>query len=341
MAHISSRSIVYERYGKPNEVLSLSETKVNQELGANEVLVKWLASPINPLDLLKIQGLYPIKTDFPVIGGSEGAGVVEKIGQNVHDLKPGDSIIAVGKGIQYWTEYGVYNADSLVKIDKKIDLVSSATLAINPAVAYKMLTDFVDLKPGDVIIQNAANSGVGRCVVQIAKAFGLISINLIRNRPNVDDLKNELQQLGANYVLTEEEFNENPDFLKSLDKPIKLALNGVGGKSSVTVSNALGLGGTMVVYGGMSKQNHEITTPSLLFKNIRVVGISITVFLSTADKRAVQELYDHVQKLILDGHLKPTPVEVHKMENYMEAINKTLDGKHGKQLLLLHPEASL
>lgn len=45
----------------------------------------------------------------------------------------------------------------------------------------------------------------------------------------------------------------------------------------------------------MSKQNHEITTPSLLFKNIRVVGISITVFLSTADKRAVQELYDHVQ----------------------------------------------
>ena len=43
------------------------------------MLVKWLASPINPLDLIKIQGLYPIKTDFPVIGGSEGAGVVEKV----------------------------------------------------------------------------------------------------------------------------------------------------------------------------------------------------------------------------------------------------------------------
>lgn len=70
-----------------------------------------------------------------------------------------------------------------------------------------MLHDFVSLNKNDVIIQNGANSACGQNVIQLAKIFGYISVNIIRNRPEPDlqNLKTHLMGLGATYVLTEEE----------------------------------------------------------------------------------------------------------------------------------------
>jgi hypothetical protein len=68
-----------------------------------------------------------------------------------------------------------------------------------------MLKDFIPVKKGDVVIQNGANSAVGQCVIQMCRAEGIQSVNIVRNRPDIDQLKQELQALGADYVLTEEE----------------------------------------------------------------------------------------------------------------------------------------
>jgi mitochondrial enoyl-[acyl-carrier protein] reductase / trans-2-enoyl-CoA reductase len=83
--------------------------------------------------------------------------------------------------------------------------VEAATMSVNPCTAYRMLKDFVPLKSGDVVIQNGANSAVGQCVIQMCRAEGIKSVNIVRNRPDVDQLKRELQDLGADFVLTEEE----------------------------------------------------------------------------------------------------------------------------------------
>lgn len=68
-----------------------------------------------------------------------------------------------------------------------------------------MLKDFVSLKPGDTVIQNGANSACGQYVIQLCKAWNLTSVNVVRNRPNIDELKDTLSKLGATHVLTEEE----------------------------------------------------------------------------------------------------------------------------------------
>uniref|UniRef100_A0A914EKC1 Enoyl-[acyl-carrier-protein] reductase, mitochondrial n=1 Tax=Acrobeloides nanus TaxID=290746 RepID=A0A914EKC1_9BILA len=290
MTKIWSRCIQYSKYGPPKEVLTLGKIQVDTNLSSNQVLVKWLASPINPLDINKIEGHYPVPPDFPIIGGSEVIGEVERVGSDVKSLKPGDAVVSLGMTQTCWSEYAVIDETLLLKIDKRIDLVSAATLLINPPTAYVMLKEYVDLNPGDFIIQNASNSGVGRSVIQLAKAFGLKSINLVRNRPNIQDLKNELHQLGADYVFTEEEFRANSrTFLKSLDTPIRLALNGVGGKSCLAISNALGSGGTLVTYGGMGKQPHEISTSGFVFKNIKAEGIAITLWLNQESQENVQK----------------------------------------------------
>lgn len=80
-----------------------------------------------------------------------------------------------------------------------------AGIASNTSTAYRMLKDFVDLQPGDSVIQNGGNSAAGQNVIQFCKAWGLKSINIVRNRPDIDKLKEHLNGLGATYVLTEEE----------------------------------------------------------------------------------------------------------------------------------------
>uniref|UniRef100_A0A914BYU9 Enoyl-[acyl-carrier-protein] reductase, mitochondrial n=1 Tax=Acrobeloides nanus TaxID=290746 RepID=A0A914BYU9_9BILA len=341
MTHIWSRCIQYEKHGPPNEVLSLHKSEISSEVSSNKVLVKWLASPINPLDINKIEGTYPWKKEFPIVGGSEGTGVIEKVGNNVHDLKPGDSVVSMGIGVPLWNEYCVVDNSQLMKIDSRLDLISAATLIINPPTAYAMLKDYVDLDAGDIVIQNAANSGVGRSVIQLAKIFGLKSINLIRDRPNVQELKNELRQLGADFVFTEEEFrNDGKKFLTSLGKPIRLAINGVGDRSCLAISSALSAGGTLITYGGMSKKSHLISTSSFVFKNIKAVGIAAGWLLPQKPGK-VQAMFDHIQKLCINGQLKPPPVETYEMEQFSKAINRALEGKHGKQVLLLHPDSKL
>lgn len=101
---------------------------------------------------------------------------------------------------------------------------------------------------------------------------------MVRDRPNIEELRRELKALGADHVLTEKEFAKEGRKLVA-GKKIKLACNGVGGRSSLAISAALSHSGTCVTYGGMSKQPHEFSTGALVFKNLKAVGYSNGVWL--------------------------------------------------------------
>lgn len=62
-------------------------------------------------------------------------------------------------------------------------------LNVNPCTAYRMLKDFVPLKPGDTVIQNGGNSAVGQMVIQLCKLWNYKSVNVVRDRPNIQELK--------------------------------------------------------------------------------------------------------------------------------------------------------
>lgn len=81
-------------------------------------------------------------------------------------------------------------------------------------------------------------------------AWGIKTINIVRDRPDINDLKAELIKLGADYVFTEEEFKrDGRKFVSTLGRSLLLSLNGVGGRSALQISSALSYGGTMVTYG--------------------------------------------------------------------------------------------
>merc|ERR1719192_2925351 len=124
-----------------------------------------------------------------------------------------------------WTTRFVDDEENFVKVRKDISVLCAATLRTNPGTAYRMLKDFVPLNSGDYVIQNGANSAVGRAVIEIAKAMDIKTINIIRDREDIDALKTELQEMGADIVWTEQELRQTELFKKKhLPKP-KLALN--------------------------------------------------------------------------------------------------------------------
>lgn len=82
---------------------------------------------------------------------------------------------------------------------------AAVNIMTNPFTAYRMLADFVTLHRDDTVIQNLANSAVGQAVIQLSRHLGFKTVNVVRNRPSIEELKHYLKGLGADFVITEEE----------------------------------------------------------------------------------------------------------------------------------------
>ncbi len=333
-------ALVYKQHGDPTKVLKGSKSVLPStlELDHEQVLVHMLAAPVNPADINMIQGVYPIKPQLPAVGGNEGVGRVVSVGESVTSVKVGDWVLPAASGSGTWQTAVISKAEDLLPIANDIPLVSAATLAVNPCTAYRMLKDFEDLKPGDVVIQNGGNSGVGQAVIQIAAEMGLVTINIVRNRPNLDELVSMLKGIGASHVVTDE-FIRKPEMkeLVHIHKP-KLALNCVGGKASAELLKYLGRKGSMVTYGGMSKQPLMVPAGPLIFHDVKLRGYWMTQW-SNENRENPQrkEMFDFLCDMIRNGKLKAQPVKHVPIESFEDAIAKAMEPfSTQKQLLVMH-----
>lgn len=231
-----------------------------------------------------------------------------------------------------WRTHAVVDANQLLKVNKEqLTPTQVATVSVNPCTAYRILRSYgpnagfnagLGMKPLDVgsgqwFIQNGANSGVGRAAIQFGKLWGLRSINVIRDRESeaqTENLRQELISLGADIVVTESQFlsREWKDRLAEITRNgrdhISLALNCVGGKSATTLARALGEGGTMVTYGGMSKQPVSLPVGLLIFKDIRFVGFWLSKW-NERDVTGRKHMIDDILSMIRQGKFCDVPVE--------------------------------
>ncbi|ORX43710.1 NAD(P)-binding protein [Hesseltinella vesiculosa] len=306
-SNITVDALVYGSYGKPSDVLKWHSYKL-PALTANTLHVKFLASPINPADVNQVQGAYPFKPPFRslgdqdstpyAVGGNEGVAEVIAVGDQVQGIQVGDHVLP-NPGFGTWRNFasGAANDFQVLPKRKNVSIIQEATLSVNPCTAYRMLKDFVPLQPGDYVIQNGANSAVGQSVIQLAKAWGLNTINVIRDRPNLDELKQSLEQLGATHVLTEEMLrsHDTKTLIKQWGSP-KLGLNCVGGKAATEMARHLKANGQYVTYGAMARAPLALPASLLIFKNLSFHGFWMTRWTDThnAQERAtmVEDLLD-------------------------------------------------
>ena len=298
------------------------------ELGADEVLVRMFAAPINPADLNVIEGTYGELPSLPCTIGNEGVGVVERVGSSVSGFAVGRTVLPLAFGT--WAEQMVVPAESLVALPEGLDPLQAAMLTVNPATAWRMLHDFVPLQPGDWIVQNAANSGVGRAVIQLAKALGLRTLNVVRRA----ELVGELLQMGADVVVTEDaNLRAEASALCGGELP-KLALNAVGGASALNVANALGAGSPHVTYGAMGRQPLKIPNGLLIFKNISFRGFWLRRWKETTSLAEVRSTYEKLAAYLAAGVLHTPVHKVFPLDRALEAIAEASQEKRTGKVLL-------
>ncbi|MEQ1517335.1 MAG: zinc-dependent alcohol dehydrogenase family protein, partial [Usitatibacteraceae bacterium] len=165
-------------------------------LAEGQVLIKVLAAPINPSDVLTLTGGYGILPPLPAIGGNEGVGVVAELGPGVSAPAVGQTVL-LPAGSGTWTTHLVADAKKLMPLPNGVDPLQLAMMTVNPPTAYLMLKEFVDLQAGDWVIQNVANSGVGEYLIQLAKIRGLKTVNIVRRESAVAAVK----AMGGDVVL--------------------------------------------------------------------------------------------------------------------------------------------
>jgi trans-2-enoyl-CoA reductase len=323
----SFKAAIYETHGNPAEVLRLIEFPWPAP-ASNEVVVKMAAAPINPADLNSIEGKYPIKPELPATPGMEGAGVIVEVGSAVRDLAVGTQVI-LPHSFGTWREVAVIAADKLVAVPGEIEPIQAAMLKVNPVTAWRMLHDFVSLRPGDWLIQNAANSGAGRCTIQIARGLGYRTVNVVRRA----ELVEELRSLGGDVVLVDSENLRAEVAAATKRAPLRLALNAVGGENALRVAKCLASDGTMVTYGAMSLQPLCIPNGMLIFKNLRFTGFWVNKWYDGATPQQREETFAPLFEMAKRGLLQTKVEQTYPLSQAKSAVVHASQNKRGGKIV--------
>lgn len=319
-------SASFPSFGQPDNVVELTNSP-SKDLAQGEIRLNMLFSPINPADINYIQGIYGIKPELPAVPGLEGCG--EVIESCSDDFQVGDLVITI-KHVGTWAEQVVCPADHILKIPADTPVEQASMLKVNPLTAWCMLTQFIDLPKGSWIIQNAANSGVGTCVIQIAKLLGLRTINLVRR----EELIEPLTEIGADHVLLDDAGAIETIQEITTDSPPSLALNAVGGDSALRLMDTLAIKGIHVTYGAMSRRSLKVPNKFLIFKRIQLHGFWVTEWVKENDPSLVSKTYQQLAQWITGGKLAQPIDSTYPLADITTALTHAMrDHRDGKVLI--------
>jgi mitochondrial enoyl-[acyl-carrier protein] reductase / trans-2-enoyl-CoA reductase len=320
-------AVVYETHGNPADVLRI-ETQPWPKARPDEAVVQMCAAPINPADLNAIEGKYPVRPALPATPGFEGAGVIVDLGPEVTNVAIG-ALVILPHNIGTWREAVSVKADELVAVPPEIEPAQAAMLKINPMTAWRLLHDYVGLKRGDWLIQNAANSAAGRAVIQIAHDLGYKTVNVVRRAELID----ELRVGGGDVVLVDGETLRDEVKNATSGAPIRLGLNAVGGESALHLANCLAPESTMVTFGAMSLQPLKIPNGLLIFKDLRFRGIWINKWYDNATMPERMEAFRQLFEMAKRGLLKTKVEKTYPLRDVKAAVGHAARGKRSGKII--------
>lgn len=279
-----------------------------------EAVFEVLMFPINPADIGFCRGTYALRPPLPATPGAECVGRVVAVATGVTSLAPGDLVINLQR--ENWAQRRRVPVESLIKLPADIDIQQAAMLRINPPTAYLMLTDLTRLQPGDWVLQNAANSAVGRQLIVLARARGIHTINVVR-RP---DLFEGLAVLGADVSLI-----DGPELAAQVRSSIagaavRLAIDAVGGTATSRLAASVADGGTVCHYGAMSGEYPAVANGDLIFRGVTLMGFMLGRALAKRAIEDVRNIYSELAEMVLRRRLFAPVERVYPIEEIRDAL---------------------
>ena len=322
------KQILIDRYGKPEEVARCAEVSDVGAPGPGEVVFDVLLFPINPADVSFCRGTYRLKPTLPATPGAEGIGRVTAVGAGVTDVKPGGLVINLQR--ENWTQRRRVRADDVIPVPARMDLRQAAMLRINPPTALLLLTDIVPLKPGDWVIQNVANSAVGRLVIRLARARGFKTVNVVRR----ESLFGELAALGADVCAVDGPNLPDTVNARTGGAPIRLGLDAVSGQAAARLSSCLAEGGVVCNYGSMSGDDPVMPRGALTSGGQMLVGFVLGRGLAKRSLEQIRELYADLGRQVLDGTLTAPVEKIYAIDDITSALAHAQRGERSGKILV-------
>lgn len=283
-----------------------------RQISANEVIVKNTAIGVNFIDTYYRSGLY--KTQMPAILGNEGAGVIEKVGENVTDFKVGDRVCYCDP-IGSYAQMVIRPANRLIKIPKYIDDKTAASALLKGLTATYLCTKTYKVKRGDIVLIYSVSGGVGQILCQIVKSLGATVIGTVGNDNKVETAK----KVGCDYVIVP----QNKDIVKEIRQisagvGVDAVFDGNGKDSFMNSLNCLKPHGMMISFGNASGKVAPFDIGLLAQKgSLYLVRPSLTSY--TASSEDLSELARSLFGFIKDGVVKIETNHVYALKDASRA----------------------
>lgn len=322
--------LIFGSTGEPHEVVKLVSGAV-LDVPEGHLHLEILAAPINPSDINFIQGVYGIKPECPSTIGFEGVARVLAAPDGC-DIAAGTLVLPL-KSFHTWQQQTTCLPEACIPLPDGIDPVQASMLSINPMTALRLISDFAPLETGDWIVQNAANSGVGFSVIQLARTLGYRTVNVVRR----EACRQPLQDAGADVVLLEGD-TLSVELKQTVGSSgAKLCLNAVGGESALALAKVLANGGHHVTFGAMSRRPVTIPNGVLIFKQPHFHGFWLTRWIDETQPATVRAEYLRLAEIVAAGQLKMPVDQCFSLSHFSSAILRAQqDQRDGKVIFKIN-----
>lgn len=262
-------------------------------LKPGEVLIKVLASPVNPSDLVYLLGKYGLPPENGKFVGFEASGIVVDANAGFYGkyLKGKRVAFSATPGLDgVWSQYAVTKANFCLPVRKELTDEQAATLIVNPCTSV-CLVDRAKGLGAKAIVLNAAASQVGKGVIRYANMLGIKTIATVRSEANVSVLK----QVGATEVL----LTTATDYRKTLkdachQHKATVLLDAVADKDTPEVMSCMPNGATAIVYGRLTETHDPVggqfAVADLIFRRAKVEGFWLATYIAKASPLSVLRL---------------------------------------------------
>lgn len=311
-----AKIIRFHHTGGP-EVLKIEEVEIAPP-AQGEVQIKVKALGLNRAEVMFRSGKYLAKPHFPSRLGYEASGIVEKVGPQVAEFKPGDIVSIIPPTDQ--GKYGVYGevatvpAKFVVKHPQQLSFEEAAASWMQYMTAYGALIDIADIQKEDFVIITAASSSVGLAAIQLCNLTGAIPIAATRTRKK----KKALLDAGAKYVIATQEEDIAAKLKEYTNgKGARIVFDPVGGKTVLALAEGMAPNGIIFEYGALSPDPTPFPLFAALNKTLTMRGY--VLFEITNDNLRLEKGKKFVLEGLSSGKLKPVIAKTFKFEEIVEA----------------------
>ena len=313
------RAAVCREYGPPEAVAV--EDLPSPSLGPGQVRVRVAAAAVNFPDVLLVANRYQLSAPVPFVPGSEFAGVVAGVADDVDGISVGDRVTGTAM-VGAFAEEVVVGAAAVRPIPAGVDTRHAAAFGVAHRTAFHVLRSVAALQPGEELVVLGAGGGVGLAAVQLGVLLGA-SVTAVAS--SAEKLEVAAAQ-GAAHVIDHRAGNLRQALREALPEGTDVVVDPVGGALAEPALRALRWDGRFVTVGYASGDIPRIPLNLVLLKGIRIVGFEFYGFV-THSPDEFQRGEEELGGLLASGRIVPHIGASFGLDDAAAALRLVADGR--------------